>query len=274
MAPEIGLLPATPLILGARPTDESLTSELSQYFAGTTQHHAFGRRLITNDGKVFHHSLSSGRCYTGRGNVFSRAIDDATGAGGIDYAVLAADAPLYSNFVKMTNTGSSPIAENALAGGQILMKPTETYTDAHLMMRTVVGNSFAAATSGICTIYLDAPIEIALTTSHYAFVMPSPYTDVSYDASSNGKSFAGIAATYIDVTGYYFWVQTWGACWVANQNAVGRTSLYRSVYWREDGSLDIHSSIGTNVTDQRAGVILDNNDSANGSTVIRLEMDI
>jgi len=274
MTVEMGALPATPLLLGARPTDESMSTELSQYYAGTTQYHAFGRRLITNDGKVFRHSLSSGLCYTGRGNVFSRAIDDATGAGGIDYAVLAADAPAGSNFVKMTNTGSSAIAKNALAGGQILMKPTETYTDAHLMMRTVIANSAAAATSGVCTIHLDAPTETALTTSHYAFVMPSPYSDVSYDASSVGKSFAGLAATYISATGYYFWVQTWGACWVANQNAVGRTSLYRSVYWREDGSLDIHSSIGTNVTDQRAGIILDNNDSANGSTVIRLEMDI
>jgi hypothetical protein len=265
----------TPIMSGAVPMDLSGSTELAQYYAGTTQKHAFGRRLITDDGKVFKYSLSSGRCYTGQGNVFGRAINDATGAGGIDYAVLAVAASAGDRFVKMTNTGSAAIAENALAGGQILMKPTETYTNAHLMMRTITGNSSAAATSGVCTIYLSQPIETALTTSNYAFAMPSPYSDVAYDATSSGKTFAGLAATYISASAYYFWTQTWGACWVAPQSGtVGVTALYRSVYWREDGSLDLHSGIGTNVTDQKAGVILDNNDSGNGSTVIRLEMDI
>lgn len=258
---------------GAVPADQSLSAELNQYAKSTTQYHAFGRRLLTWDGKVFRYSKSSGACYTGRGNVFSRAINDATGAGGIDYAVFAAAAIAGDAFVKMTNAGSAAIAENALAGGQITLKPTETVTDAQLMFRTIIGNT-AFAAAGIGTIYLDAPIETALTTSNYGFAMPSPYTDVSYDSSSSGKSFAGPAATYISATDYFFWTQTWGACWLAPQSTVGATALYRSVYWREDGSLHLFSNIGTNVTDQRAGIILDNNDSANGATVIRLEMDI
>jgi hypothetical protein len=174
----------------------------------------------------------------------------------------------------MTNTGSAAIAANALAGGQIAMKPTETVTYAQLMFRTIVSNTLAAATSGVCTIELDAPIETALTAANYAFVMPSEWTDVAYDITSSGKSFAGVAGTYISATDYFFWCQTWGRCWLAQQSTVGVTALYRTAYWREDGSVHLHSNIGTNVTDQKAGTILDNNDSANGATVIRLEMDI
>jgi len=262
-----------PLYDGGSPRDLSLaTHEFGPHLAETTQRFIYGTRFLTWDGKVYKYSKSSGRCYTGRGNVFNNCIE--SDADGIDYAVLTADAGIGSTYIKMTNTGTA-ITEDFLAGGQITLKPTETYTDAHLMFRTIIGNSSAAATSGVCTIYLDSPLEIAMTTSNYAFAMPSPYNDISYTASSAGKSFAGLAATYISASGYNFWTQTYGACWIApHAERVGAVALKRMVFWREDGSVDAHSQIGTNVTDQLAGVVLDNNDTANGSTVILLQCSI
>ena len=260
------------------PIDFSGNNKLGIHAKETTQRHAFGRRYIDNLGKVYRYGKSGGACYTGRGNVFYPAINDATGAGGIDYAVLAAAAAAGDTVVKMTNTGSAAIAEDFLVGGQILIKPTETVTDAQVMERTVIANSYAAATSGVCSITLSAPLETAVTTSNYAFVMPSHWTDVRYaNVGQGGFTFAGLAATYISASGYYFWTQVYGPCWICPQASMGGTvatyGLYRTCYWRHDGSIDYHGNIGSNVTDQIAGYILDNNASANGSTVIMLTCD-
>lgn len=263
--------PASPLDFSWQ-TNSGGTGNLSVFTKTTDQQHCFGRRYIDDLGKVYRYGKSGALCYTGRGNVFYQA---ATATPSIDYATLAYDANVGDSCIKMTNTIATAITENALAGGQICIKPTEVYTDAHLMMRTIVANSAAAASSGICAIYLNAPIETALTTSNYAFAMPSPWVDIRYTASSGGKSFAGLAAIYISASGYYFWTQVRGLCWIAPQTTrVGAISLKRAVFWREDGSVDAHSQIGTNVTDQVAGYVVDNNDGANGSTIIMLTCDI
>jgi hypothetical protein len=245
---------------------------LNVHTVETTQRHALSRRYLTWDGKVFRYAKSGGSCYTGKGNIFNNTISSS--ANGIDYSVLAASAGAGDTLVKMTNSGASDIAENALAGGQIVLKPTETYTDGQLMFRGITGNSSAVATSGTCTIYLDDPIETALTTSNYAFAMPSPYSNIKYEVTSGTKSFAGIAAGYVSAANYYFWLQTYGACWLAPQSRCGTTAYYRTVYWRHDGSVDIHTQLGSYVTDQVAGFIVDNNADNNGSTVIFLTVSI
>lgn len=267
-------LPFAPIPWDGQPLDFTTTSEdnpaLAVHTVETTQRHVYGRRKITWDGRVYKYSKSSGRCYTGRGNVF--ANDISSSAAGIDYSVLAAAAAIGSKSVKMTN-GSTTKSENELAGGWILMKPTETYTDAHLMMRGIVGND-AMGASATGNIYLDAPIETAMTTSNYAFCMPSPYNNIKYLSTSGAYSFSGLAAAYVSATGYNFWTQTWGYCWIAPQSGCGATSYYRAVYWRHDGSVDMHDDIATNTTDQRAGFIMDANPAANGSTLIMLQCDI
>jgi hypothetical protein len=104
--------------------------------------------------------------------------------------------------------------------------------------------------------------------------MPSPYSSIKYLSTSGGISFAGPSAAHITASGYFGFIQTYGM-WngSAQTERVGKADYYRSVYWRHDGSLDIHSQIGTNVTDQRAGYIMDNNAAANGATVIMLQND-
>jgi len=268
------LFSTRPLVSPAQPLDMSWqgsssgTDYLGQYAVSTVQEHCYGRRLITDLGKLFCYSLSSGECYTGRGNAFQNTISSS--ANGIDYRVLYAAQNKGDSSVQMLNAGSSAIAENYLAGGQIVIKLLTGSSDAALMMRTVVGNTAAVASSGICTIYLDRPLDQAVTTSSYAFVMPSPFTNIKYESTSGTKSFAGPAAAYVSATGYFFWTQMYGPYWLAPQSRVGTTAYYRTVYWRHDGSIDIGTQINSSVTDQRAGYILDNNADSNGVTVIQL----
>lgn len=236
-----------------------------------------GDRIILPNGKVFYYSYSGGRCYTGRGNKFFNTISSSED--GNDYSLLYAAAAAGSTSIQMTNQSSSAITADQFRNGQIVLKPTETYTDAELMFRGVTGNTAADASGGTnpyVTIYLDAKTTVALTTSNYAFVMESPYTDIRYDSSTTGTSFAGLAAAYVSAASKYFWTQTWGMAWVAPQSSMGGTAatygLYRTAYWRHDGSIDYFGNINSNVTDQIAGFIMDNNSDANGATLICLQV--
>jgi len=227
-----------------------------------------GDRVALPDGRVFVYAKSGSALYTGRGNYFQNAVP----ATGIDYSVLPTAAALGAMSIQMTNQGTVAQTEDGLRGGTIILKPASDSTDAELQFRGIVGNS-AGGVSDVITIYLDAPLTEALTTSSYAFCMPNPYSDIRYGITDGTKTFAGIAAVEITAASYYFWLQIKGRCWLAPQSGCGTTAFYRTVYWRHDGSVDLHSNIGTNVTDQIAGVILDNNGGANGSTVISLQCD-
>jgi hypothetical protein len=228
-----------------------------------------GDRVVLPDGRVFRYCKSGAACYPGQGNVFYNAIP----ATGIDYSLLYEAAALGARSIKMTNQGTVAQTLDGLRGGEIILKPASGSGNDELQMRGIIGNT-AGGVSDVITIYLDAPLTEALTTASYAFCMPSPYSDIRQTGGTAGcVSFAGVAAIEITASGYYFWLQTKGLCWIAPQSGVGATTYYRTAYWRHDGSVDIHPNIGTNVTDQIAGVIIDNNSAANGSTLISLQCD-
>jgi hypothetical protein len=219
------------------------------------------------NGKEFVYCLSSGACYTGRGNV----LDNAIPATGIDYALLAGGGAIGAMSVKMTAVLTH--TEDDLRGGTIILKPVSGSSDAVLQMRGIVGNT-AAAIGGEVTIYLDAPLTAALTTASYGFCMPSPYSAVKYSEGSDAhkKSHVGIAATYVSGSGYYHWEQFAGRCWIAPQGECGTTAHGRGVVWRYDGSIqhrDYNSAIG-GAMQQDAGYIMDDNGLDNGSTEIML----
>ena len=228
-----------------------------------------GDRVALPDGRVFRYCKSGGACYPGQGNVFYNAIP----ATGIDYSVLPAAAALGARSIQMTNQGTVAQTLDGLKGGEIILKPASGSTNGELQMRGIIGNT-AGGVSDVITIYLDAPLTEALTTASYAFCMPSPYSDIRQSGGDSGEvTFAGVAAVEVTASGYYFWLQTKGLCWLAPQSGVGATAYYRTAYWRHDGSVDIFTNIGTYVTDQIAGVIIDNNSAANGATLISLQCD-
>jgi len=164
------------------------------YEVSTIKHPKYnvGDVVEPGNGKGFVYCKSSGICYTGRGNILNNAIP----ATGIDYAVLADDSALGAKSVKMTCVVA--IAEDELRGGQIVLKPASGSSDAVLQQRGIVGNT-AGAIGAVITIYLDAPLTAALTTSSYGFCMPSPYSSVRYnDTGGWDCSHVGIAAAYVD----------------------------------------------------------------------------
>jgi len=242
---------------------------LGPYTVETTQRYVYGTRFITWDGRVFKYSLSGAACYTHLLNAFYNTI--SSDANGIDYSLLTNAQSAGDREITLTN-GSTAVAEDYLAGGIIIIVPTEAITNCEVMSRMVVGNESAAA-SAECRMFLEYPLEQAVTTSNYAYVMPSQYSNIQYSASVNGtRSFAGLAATYVSASGYNFWLQTYGPNNSAQQTTyVGKTAYYRMVYGRHDGSLDTQANTvesgGTVVSDQIVGFGMDNNGDANGTTI-------
>lgn len=228
-----------------------------------------GDRVQLPDGRVFHYAKSGGACWTGRGNLFYNGVP----ATGIDYKVLTKAAAVGDRAVKtlaiLTHT------KDDLRGGHALLKVTNTAPDSALQMRLIVGNT-AAAIGAEMTIYLDAPLNVALTALSYIVAMPSPYSDIRFPESSGhgaNQSYAGIAAVYVDVADKYFWIQTWGECWIAPQGEVGISAKQRDVVFKEDGSV-MHKGTtdATWLNGQRAGFILDNNTGLNGMTKMMLQI--
>lgn len=255
--------PFNPIQWQGGPHDFTGDNALGPYTYETTQRFVYGTRFITWDGRVYKYSISGDTCYTHRLNAHWNTI--SSDANGIDYSVLTNNQSIGDREITLTN-GTTAVAEDYLAGGIIIIVPTEGATDRDVMTRMVVGNDIAAAAAE-CRMYLDYPVDMALTTSNYAYVMPSNYRNIRYSNNTGGtRSFAGLAAVGIDAANYNFWLQTYGPCNSAHQSRTGKTTWYRMVYARHDGSTDIYTQIGTNVTDQCVGYVMDNNADANGAT--------
>lgn len=254
-----------PLYDGGSPRSYSLpTHEFGVHLEEATQRFVYGTRFITWDGRVYKYSLSGAACYTTRLNAFWNTI--ASDVNGIDWSVLTNAQSIGDREITLTN-GTTAIAEDYLAGGLVVIIPAETITDAEVMERICIGND-AAAAAAECRMYLDDPLEMALTTSEYAYVMPSPYSNIRFSDDTQGyRSFAGLAATYVSAANRNFWCQTYGICQPTHISArMGKTVWYRKGCARHDGSVDISTQIATQVTDQTVGFVMDNNSGNNGAT--------
>lgn len=226
-----------------------------------------GDRVVTPDGRVFRYAKSGAACWTGRGNQFHNSIP----ATGIDYSLLAEGGIVGATSVKMTNQGVVAQTLDGLRGGMIILKPAAGSTDQTLQFRGVLGNT-AGGVADVITIYLDAPLTTLLDTASYGFCMPSPYSDIRYEALTKA-SHAGVAAANVTAAGMYFWIQTWGLCWIAPQAECGTTEYGREVVWRYDGSIQHRGATAIlGLYGQLAGFIVDNNTADNGATIINLQV--
>jgi len=269
--------PFNPITWQAGPHDFTGDNQLGVHTKETTQRFVPGTRFITWDGKVYKYSKSSGACYTIMLNAFYNHIDSDTN--GIDYSLLTNNQNAGDRVITLTNGSTTAIGEDDLAGGFAVIIPTEGTTNSQVMVRTIVGNEIAA-TAAECKMYLDAPLETAVTTSNYAYVMPSAYNNIKYKSTGGNQSYAGLAGTYVSASGYWFWLQTYGVCSVVcGGNAyLGKADYYRALYGRHDGSVDIFPETNAaltgyssgSVTDQCVGFVMDNTDADNGATQFML----
>lgn len=264
-----------PIYPGTDVRDHTGIHNLDVYAVEATQRFVYGTRSLTWDGRVFRYSKSHDACDTYKANAFFNAIP----ATGIDYASIAAGAAAGDTSVILDNGAYVAQTLNGLAGGTIVITEDDNAT---VQIRGITGNTVAAI-SAECTIYLDAPLNAAITTAAWsAYCMPSPYSAVTKTfiaaiegGAGKGKvGFCGYAAAAVTVADRFHWEQTWGPISASTYGAeVGKTQYHRQVYFRYDGNL-MHRTAGAGDLGQLAGFIMDNNTLDNGATIVMLQISI
>ena len=206
--------------------------------------YSIGTRLMTPDGRVFRYAKSGGACYTGQGCAF---YQDKAFAANCVSALAIGDTQI--------SFASQTFDKDALQGGYISIYGG-TPDNADCPHRLIIGNTVCSDST--VTLTLDAPLERVVDAAQYCEVYHNPYADLRLGTGTT-QSFAGVAATYVSAASLYFWVQTWGPCWIALQVASFNSGEYRDAYFRHDGSIQAYSEDQSDayaLNKQRAGFII------------------
>lgn len=243
------------------------------YQVSTVKHpdYNIGDRVCLPDGRAFRYAKSGGACWAGRGVKFTEDI----AAFGIDWVLAASTQIIGDTEVTVTNA-TLAWTKDELRGGYLLICHA---TDDKPQFRMITGNNAVAAGTNV-KVYVDGGFTLAITSgTTRILVQPSPYRNLETApldgvGGQNGWcSHAGIPATYVDVTGKYFWVQTWGPCWCALQGNPGRTASERQLVFRDDGSLGRHDPADAlEKYQQNAGFIMDYTSASVTGTWVMLQI--
>jgi len=190
-----------------------------------TQNCVIGTRRVTWDGKVYKYSHAGGDCsnellaysdHRLQALNWSAVVSGALGATTIVVTVGGSD-----------GDGSGNIAENYLAGGEILISNEATFGSICL---SIISNTVVSG-GGAMTLVVGTALPFLLTTSHKVEAIGSPYRQLHAvvncpaDASMIGRPTVKATAALP-----YHWEQTWGPCWITPNNGFNTVDVGNSAY--------------------------------------------
>jgi len=206
-----------------------------------------------------------------RGAINGHIIPGDTGTPGFEgaagYATTAG-----STSVRIADTAATH-TKNYYAGGYMLIFGTQF--ECHYIM----GNTASDGTSLVLTLPYTDTIDVDLAATGIGVTLyPSIYSNVQAATSvrSDYESFV-VLPQGIVTSGYYFWGQTKGPCWITAHGGTwpGAGACLRDVYFHTDGTIDPASIrvVGT-LSPQRAGYLLSpSSTAAYGDAFIMLQLE-
>jgi len=245
--------PFRPLDWAATPKDFAGDYQLGPYQVETTQRFIYGTRFLMWDGRVFKY-----------GNAVSNLKS---------YHMCGSQEPAVLNYTAPPNDtagviGSRTIeiviadrSEDDLAGGFVYLYDS---TINNSVLRGIVGNEKSGAAN--TQLYLDYPLQHALTTSDYVDVFENPYREMC--PGDNYVVYHGVPATR-PTTGQKFWFQSWGPCHVSGGMTIQVTADQKDVVIDSQGCLHMSSS---HPYYQRAGYIMTGSSDAVAGPLIMLQL--
>jgi hypothetical protein len=170
------------------------------FTSSTTMDMELGQVATTLDGRRFRY-FYNGAVKAVPGQIYQGPAQDATNyspAGGLAVAAAAVGA------TSVTLTGSLTITLNALAGGymSVCVTPGQGY------LYKVKGNTAVAGATG-CVVYLEDPIQVALTTSSKVVFNLNPYNGCIVAPATLTAAPVGIPVYGVAINNYG-WMQTAG----------------------------------------------------------------
>jgi len=153
-------------------------------------------------------------------------------------------------------THDGVFAANELVGGHIVFYVAPSNK---VVFRGIKANSASVAGAAVMTIELDAPTPTQLViTTTTCEAMHSPYYKVKTGASGLRATIGIPAVPAPDKA--WFWLQTWGPCWVAPQAGLGNAANSIEAVFNSVGSVDEHAYGTAGLTKQQhAGFVLTTN---------------
>ena len=251
----------------------------------TTKACPIGTRLQTTDGRVFRYAYTdTGTCNTTAGSI-TGGVAPEFGAVNPISVVVSAVVPVQATDcgaigdVKVTVTvgasggvaGDGAVAANELLGGYIVVG---NGTSQHPQFFMITGNTVVASGGGAMDVTLDGALVAAVTaTTTYAEVTANPYAHTKNGNTANNAymSVVGVPAA-VAAAGYYYWLQTWGPCWITSDGNTGKVANGRECLFQTNGSI-VGASGSTYACRQRAGFAMDaNTGSISNSPCIMLQI--
>ena len=233
-----------------------------------------GDRVVTPDGRVFKYSYAAAVCdpecgayntikaitnavAPAQATIQSPIVGKSVVAGSLGASVVTVTVGSGDGIL-----GSGLIAADELRGGFIVIG---NGTSQHPQMRGIIGNSTVAATGGACNVYLDSPLTTAVTvgtTNIEAMLNPYAYLTGGLTTSANGYStFLGVPAIRA-TAGQYFWLQTWGPCWISSDGNTCNGAIDRTIYFVANGTVQSGADVTLESGFQPAGVAMDTSSAA------------
>jgi len=206
-----------------------------------------GDRVVLPDGRVCRY----GKSYDGNLNtdlLCSFQEDEVQG-----WEALKNSQAVGDREVTFTGAAHAAVAEDELRGGYVII-----YHDGgggFTQFRGILGNTESALNSNI-TVYLDAAIDVAVVGGTTAGELwYNPYASLQGVADLSASA-AGRPMVNVDAADTYFWIQTWGPCWLAPQPAGFAAAKQRSAVKRSDGSIQAIGAEGANDITQVVGFLI------------------
>ena len=235
----------SPVLIGGGPSRQAI------YDLSTTPIHKPGTRGTTPDGRTWEYVRSDSSTAIGKGKLAT--YDPIVAA--IDKISVQANTGAGSSTLPVTVTVT--LTEGELFGASITVEQTGVQYGVLGFSGSGTGAP-QAHTAGTLTLFLDRPLEAALTTSNTVTLNFGPCAvKISAGVTANAEAVevaAGVPAVDVpagNVTPQYFWVQKTGRAAVLFGTVVGSVGL--AVYQGEDaGSFQL--SVDT--TAQNAQVVL------------------
>jgi len=237
----------------------------------TAQEYPLGSRFVCGD-RIYRYCYASGDCDPEWGaykakktNTVAVAPTQAT-ATQADGTIAGAVGSLYVTVTIDTEIGvltTGVLHANELAGGYIVVGNGSAQ---HPQMRLIVSHPALATAGGSLTLKLDMPLIAAVTAATTTIeLMECPFYCIKADGSGGDYvTFIGIPACEAS-SGEYFWVQTWGVCWITSNSNTCDSARDRTIVFVGNGSVESSNDETLESGFQIAGVALDMSGSASSN---------